>query len=446
MLQFREITIDDKQLLRDFTFGLQEPDCYNSFTNLIAWKVHTPELAITEGCLCIRFLGNRLNYRLLVPAGSPEDIRPSVVSAIRQLQSDAVSWGEPFSMLVSDQRVRQIIDTEFADTLSVRYERNRCDYIYSREKLESLSGKHLQQKRNHIHKFGKLYPDYTYRPLTKDMFGDCYQLARKWNIAEELTAIQNMMRHWDELDMSGGAVFVAGKLVAFTFGSPLSENTLDVHIEKGDTGYEGSFSVINNAYVRHLPQHYTFINREEDMGIAGLRKSKLSYHPLMLLDKYSVTLKNTALPDTDGETRQLWKEVFCDEEAWMDYYFSSVYKPEYNITFQKDGHVVGALQTIPYTIDGITCAYISGVCVKNEYRHQGIGRILMQKADHKMKANGIQRAVLVPASPSLVKWYESMQYHVDSTVMPPSKDHSGMDDEDFTPWQKHHTMIKSILP
>ncbi len=444
MLHFRKITTDDKFLIRDFTFGLQETDCYNSFANLMSWKVHSSELAIISDCLCIRHQGNRLSYQLIPHIATQTEIRLAITSAIRQLLSDAAALGEQFRMIVSDKRIKQIIEEEFADSLSVQFTRDCCDYIYEREKLTTLSGKHLQQKRNHINKFKALYPNYEYKPMTKDMFKDCFELAKQWNIPDELTAMQNMMRYWDELDMLGGTIFVDGKLVAFTFGNPLSENTLDVNIEKADTEYEGSFTIINNEFVKHLPEHYSFINREEDMGIDGLRTSKLSYHPHLLLDKYFVSCKNANLPDIDSETRQLWKEVFCDDDTWMNYYFSNVYKPEYNITFLKDGHVVGALQTIPYSADGVQYAYISGVSVKKEYRQQGIGRILMQKAEYKMKANGIQCAVLVPASPSLLKWYESMQYHVDSTLVPPRKEYCGMENNEFTLWQKEHVMIKEL--
>lgn len=444
MIHFREITTDDKSLIRDFTFGLQETDCYNSFANLMSWRVHSSELTIVNGCLCIRHQGNRLIYQLIPPAALQAEIRLAVTSAIRQLQSDAASLGEQFRMIISDKRIKQIIEEEFAYDLSVLYARDCCDYIYERKKLTTLSGKHLQQKRNHINKFKTLYPNYEYKPLTKDMFKDCFELAKRWNIPDELTAMQNMMRYWDEVDMLGGTIFVDGKLVAFTFANPLSENTLDVNIEKADAGYEGSFTIINNEFVKHLPERYSFINREEDMGIDGLRTSKLSYHPHLLLDKFFISQKNTNLPDIDSETRQLWKEVFCDDDIWMDYFFSNVLKPEYNITFLKDGHVVGALQAIPYSVNGVQYAYLCGLSVKKEYRHQGIGRILMLKADYKMKANGTQYAVFVPAEPSLLQWYESMQYHVNNTLILPPKEYCGMESNEFTPWQKEHVMIKEL--
>ena len=150
MIHFREITTDDKSLIRDFTFGLQETDCYNSFANLMSWRVHPPELTIVNGCLCIRHQGNRLSYQLIPPAAPQAEIRLAVTSAIRQLQSDAASLGEQFRMIISDKRIKQIIEEEFAYDLSVLYARDCCDYIYEREKLTTLSGKHLQQKRNHI--------------------------------------------------------------------------------------------------------------------------------------------------------------------------------------------------------------------------------------------------------------------------------------------------------
>jgi hypothetical protein len=88
-----------------------------------------------------------------------------------------------------------------------------------------------------------------------------------------------------ELGLYGGAIVVDNKIIAFSYGSKINFNTFGVHIEKADINYEGVFSVINQELVSHLPEEYTYVNREEDLGIAGLRKAKLSYNPVILLEK-----------------------------------------------------------------------------------------------------------------------------------------------------------------
>lgn len=96
-----------------------------------------------------------------------------------------------------------------------------------------------------------------------------------------------VFEHWEELDSVGGCIFVDGQMAAFTFGAKINDTTFDVCVEKADTNYDGIYAVINRDFVRSLPPNFIFINREEDLGITGLRQAKLSYHPSILLHKYS---------------------------------------------------------------------------------------------------------------------------------------------------------------
>jgi hypothetical protein len=95
------------------------------------------------------------------------------------------------------------------------------------------------------------------------------------------------LEHFDELGLLGGALVVDDKIIAFTYGSPINYMTFGIHVEKADIRYEGAFSVISQEFAKHIPQQYTYVNREEDLGIPGLRKSKLSYQPYLLLEKNS---------------------------------------------------------------------------------------------------------------------------------------------------------------
>ena len=90
---------------------------------------------------------------------------------------------------------------------------------------------------------------------------------------------------WSELGLFGGSIFVGGRMVAFTYGCPINHNTFDVCVEKADVNYEGAFSIINQEFAKHIPEQYFYINREEDLGIPGLRQAKLSYQPFLLLEK-----------------------------------------------------------------------------------------------------------------------------------------------------------------
>ena len=164
-----------------------------------------------------------------------------------------------------------------------------------REDLQTLKGKKWQAKRNHINKFKKQY-EYTYIPITPEIVPQCMELERRWvranengentdELSNEHRSMTFAMHHFKELGLLGGAIMVGGEIVAFTYGSPINYQTFGVHVEKADTNYEGIFSLINQEFALHIPEQYVYINREEDLGIPGLRQSKLSYNPVILLEK-----------------------------------------------------------------------------------------------------------------------------------------------------------------
>jgi hypothetical protein len=177
--------------------------------------------------------------------------------------------------------------------------RNQYDYIYRRTDLATLRGRHLNAKRNHIHRFRAEHPDFEYRPLTPEFFDECRRLTATWQEEKKQTPNQNdnkieiidaehrvmetIFSNWDALGMIGGSIFVDGRMVAFTYGSAVTTDTFDVCVEKADRHVEGTFAIINQQFAEHLPEQYIYLNREEDMGIPGLRQAKLSYRPEILL-------------------------------------------------------------------------------------------------------------------------------------------------------------------
>ena len=189
--------------------------------------------------------------------------------------------------------------SNFNSQLSISAEpvRDRYDYIYRRTDLATLHGRHLDAKRNHIHRFLAKHPDFEYRPLTPEFFDECRRLTEIWQeeknqnqnndksgtIDAELHVMETIFSNWDVLDMTGGSIFVDGRMVAFTYGAAVTTDTLDVCVEKANRHVEGAFAIINQQFAEHLPEQYIYLNREEDMGIQGLRQAKLSYHPEILL-------------------------------------------------------------------------------------------------------------------------------------------------------------------
>ena len=461
MVRFKDLTTADKALIQSFTLRGNRQNCDLSFANLISWRfLYNTQFAIINDYLVFRFYaGKHLAYMAPIPKPRLQEdgtvkVRPEEecsAEVLRIIRNDSIALGHPFLLLgVSDYMVKIIQDT-FPDTFDIKPDRDYADYIYTRETLIKLTGKHLQSKRNHINKFKNLYPQYVYKPLTAALIPECMRLEQEWrgiqessdyddSMVEELRSMTRAFDRWDRLGLTGGTIWVDGKMVAFTFGCPINHTTFDVCVEKADTNYEGSFSIINQEFVKHLPEQYVYINREEDMGEEGLRRAKLSYKPDILLEKH-VIMEKRPLADFEDqdritkETRELWKLVFNDPEPFMDLYFSKVYKNEYNYTCQIDHHVVAALQALPYRMlyhgQELPTAYMSGVSVHPDFRKQDIGNNLMHQAHFAIYYKGAVLATLIPAEKWLYEWYGKCGYAEKIICTPPPVDAGTIPFEEF---------------
>ncbi len=476
MIRFKDIRTADKDLIQRFTIWNERQNCDLSFANLISWRfLYNTQFAIVDDYLVFRFYaGHHLAYMMPIPKPKQQEdgsfkVEPCdecSLKVIDAMRDDSLSMGHPFLMMGVCNYMVDIIEGKFPDRFVFEPDRDRSDYIYEREKLIHLSGKKLQSKRNHINKFKSLYPGYEYKELTKEFIPQCIELERQWRkiskddadtedldegLSEELRSMTRAFNRWEELDLRGGTIWVDGKLVAFTFGCPINHNTFDVCVEKADVNYEGSFTIINQEFVKHLPEHYYYINREEDMGDEGLRRAKLSYRPDILLEKNVVKEKHPLALFTNPsrvkeETMQLWRKVFKDPESFVQLYFSRVYRDEYNVIIQLENRVVAALQTLPYTMlwkeQEINTVYISGVSVDEEYRKQDIGSNLMRQAHfaafHQRKA---VFATLIPAEEWLYGWYAKQGYAKVMTCTPPPARIRKMDYEIFDALQREKECI-----
>lgn len=253
------------------------------------------EIAELNGHLLMRYLwGEKVTY--LMPVGE-SDIKPVVEAMI----SDAHELGQEFRLIGICAEMRVKLETAFPERFEFTMNRDLFDYLYLRSDLAELKGKKFQPKRNHINKFKAEYPDYEYRPLIPELVPECLRLEKCWweandgerdqDLQDERQAMTVAMNHISELGIQGGTLWVDGQLIAFTFGCPINGDTFDTCVEKACTDYDGSYAMINHEFASHLPERYVYINREEDLGIEGLRKAKLSYHPVILLEKYSIKLR-----------------------------------------------------------------------------------------------------------------------------------------------------------
>ncbi|MEG1501272.1 MAG: phosphatidylglycerol lysyltransferase domain-containing protein [Clostridiales bacterium] len=154
-------------------------------------------------------------------------------------------------------------------------------------------------KRNHINRFYAQYPNFSFQPLTTKLIPGCQELMTKWydtkalnnDIIMEKKGIDDAFANFGDLDYLGACLLVQDRVIAFTLGEPLNQDTVAIHVEKADSDYHGAFSLINQLFVKEYWLDYPFINRAEDMGQEGLRMAKESYHPCKMIMKYHLRLK-----------------------------------------------------------------------------------------------------------------------------------------------------------
>lgn len=217
--------------------------------------------------------------------------------ALAVLRRDTERRGVPLSFCTFDERQRKFFDG-LCD-VQWRFCADDSDYIYKRESLAQLSGKKLHAKKNLVNRFWRLHADAEYRAVTRDNIGDVLAVAELW-FAEraeagedadmsELARIRMAAEHWDALGLFGGVLYAEGAPAAMTVASAVSSQCIDVHFEKavGVFAAEGAFAAVNQAFAASeaaLP--YAYVNREEDMGVPGLRQVKEAYRPAFKLEKY----------------------------------------------------------------------------------------------------------------------------------------------------------------
>lgn len=256
--------------------------------------LHT-EVAVQDGILFRYFQGNSDNCRGYgAPLAACDSDSAKVLNVLRH---DAERRDVPLSFCAFDERQTKIFD----GLCNIRWSSRDGDgdYIYKRESLAQLSGKKLHAKKNLVNRFWRLYPDASYQPITKENIADALTVAEQW-FAEraeegvdadmsELAHIRKAAEYWEALGLFGGVLYAEGLPVAMTMASPISRQAIDVHFEKavGAFAAEGAFAAINQAFAASdAAAPYSYVNREEDMGMPGLRKAKEAYRPAFKVEKY----------------------------------------------------------------------------------------------------------------------------------------------------------------
>lgn len=268
-----------------------ERGCEYSFVNLYLWG--RQKAAFLHDNLTFFSQFNRKSVYLF-PVGCGEK-RP-VLEAVME---DAKKRGIPCRFTGLTQDDCALLERMYPGRFRFHFDRDAFDYVYDIQDLAELKGKKYQRKRNHLNRFRDNHPDHVLEPITDENIDQVRQLVQSWyelRMAEdphadfhmERSAIKKALDHWQILGMEGLLLRVDDQPVAMTMGSRLNDNTFDVHFEKALDIADGAYAAINNGFARYLKEKYPdvlFLNREDDMGLEGLRKAKLSYNPHHMIDK-----------------------------------------------------------------------------------------------------------------------------------------------------------------
>ncbi len=224
------------------------------------------------------------------------DVRP-VLEAIIE---DAQQRGIPCCITGLNRENVQTLELLYPNKFLFQCDRDSFDYVYSIDDLADLKGRKFQKKRNHLHRFRAQHPNCRVETLTpanmqavQDMVADWYRTRQEsdplGNYELEKAALRRLFAHYDTLKPEGLVLMEDDRVLAFTIASFLSEDTMDVHFEKAREDVDGAYPAINQAMAQYLREKYPqvrYLDREEDMGLEGLRQAKLSYNPDHMVEKY----------------------------------------------------------------------------------------------------------------------------------------------------------------
>lgn len=307
MIAFYTPKLADKPWVDKLLLGADSRGCEYSFTNLYTWR-HAFHYAVApvEGFLAARLCG-ALGCSYLYPAGEGD-----VERVLRALAEDAGERGEPFRLVCLSGEQAAGLEVRFPGCFQIEADRDSFDYLYEIDRLADLPGKRLHAKRNHINAFTRAFPDWTYEEMTPAVLPECLEMDKEWyrrsreregaaqagDLGNEGLALRDAIAHFEELGLEGGVIRVYGEVVAFTMGDRLGRDCYDVRFEKAYNELRGGYTLINREFARWVRKRYPqvrYLNREDDMGVPGLRKAKESYYPDRMVEKYSAILKKDAV-------------------------------------------------------------------------------------------------------------------------------------------------------
>ena len=441
-LEFKEITVEDSPLMMPYYNMRKNNTCDSVFLESFIWKeFYNVRYAIWENRALLWLMEYNGKCFSAMPLCKEEDL-PDAFHAIEQYFNEEL--GYPLVINLADEYAVKYLNLP-EEKYFVKEQEDSRDYLYLGESLRKLSGKKLHKKKNRLNVFLRQYEGrFEYRTLGCDDKDDMWKFLDRWRIQKgedqeehldyEVRGIHDILRNCCELNIHMGGIYVDGQLEAFSVGSYNKiEDMAVIHIEKANPEIPGLYQAINQMFLLHEFPEVQWVNREDDMGLEGLRKAKMSYNPAdfarkylveQLLDgqksyKWAEEIENTAsenlpeyLPQEEKkETIPLWKSCFPeDTDAYLDFYYQEKTRDNRILVKKEAGRIVSMLHRNPYKVhigekSGMA-DYIVAVATEESQRGKGYMREVLTRALRDMNLEGRPFTFLMPAAEAIYRPFD----------------------------------------
>lgn len=468
-LEFKPISAKDIDRLTPFYLMRRNKTCDSVFLESFLWReYYNVRYAIWEDKALLWLMEYKGRVFSAMPLCREEDLKDAFQVLERYFNEEL---GYPLVINLADEAAVDYLNLS-PEKYLVKEEEGAADYIYSAEALKTLAGKKLHKKKNHLNAFKRKYEGrYEYRTLTCDYIQDVWKFLDRWrekkgedveeHLDFEVRGIHEILRNCCSLNIRMGGIYVDGELEAFSIGSynPL-ERMAVIHIEKANPDMRGLYQLINQQFLLEEFPGIELVNREDDLGLEGLRKAKMSYCPIEFAKKYLVQqisfgqgagteegfgwaekigalaepekeltaaqLENSSEGDaavferegiyyaSDREKqlcRTLWQEAFPDDSAaFADYYYQEKVKDNRILIKIEEGRLASMTQLNPYTF---VCRgrewpvdYIVGVATAEDSRHQGHMRSILKRMLVDMHQAHVPFTFLMPADEAIYRPFQ----------------------------------------
>ena len=290
MLNFKAPVLEDMDWVKECFSYAHSMNCEYTFGNILLWSVpYRTQITHYNGFFICRWGKDKdISYSLPIGKGDFKN-------AVDEIIKDAEDMGNKARIYGVTESYKNLLEENFPGKFSFSYDDGNNDYIYNATDLAVLSGKKYHSKRNHITNFKKNNPDWCFEPINENNISECIDLHTNWieerddndpDYSLEFEAVLRGFELYSQIGFEGGIIRVNSKPIAYTYGERLNDKCFVTHFEKAPADVQGAYPIICQEFTKNCLMDFEYVNREEDLGIEGLRRAKQSYYPEILLKKW----------------------------------------------------------------------------------------------------------------------------------------------------------------